>query len=30
MNDSRPDVHDAVAAAAGWDAMLAFLRMELS
>ena len=30
MNDSRPDVHDAVAAAAGWDAMLAFLRVELS
>jgi carboxymethylenebutenolidase len=29
MNDSRPDVYDAVAAAAGWDAMLAFLRTEL-
>jgi carboxymethylenebutenolidase len=29
MNDSRPDLHDPVAAAAGWDAMLAFLRMEL-
>ena len=29
MNDSRPDVFDAVAAAEGWDAMLAFLRAEL-
>jgi dienelactone hydrolase len=30
MNESRPDVYDGVAAAAGWDAMLAFLRAELS
>ncbi|MDH3212240.1 MAG: dienelactone hydrolase family protein [Myxococcales bacterium] len=30
MNDSRPDVYDGIAAAAGWDAMLAFLRAELS
>ena len=30
MNDTRPDVYDAVAAAAGWDAMLAFLRAELA
>jgi carboxymethylenebutenolidase len=29
MNDSRPDVFDAVAAAEGWDTMLAFLRAEL-
>jgi carboxymethylenebutenolidase len=29
MNDSRPDVFDAVAAAEGWNAMLAFLRAEL-
>jgi carboxymethylenebutenolidase len=30
MNDSRPDRHDAAAAAAGWDRMLAFLRAELT
>jgi len=29
MNDSRPDVYDAAAAAQGWAAMLAFLRAEL-
>jgi carboxymethylenebutenolidase len=29
MNDSRPDVYDAAAAAEGWDAMLAFFRAEL-
>jgi len=29
MNDSRPDVYDAALAAAGWSAMLAFLRAEL-
>jgi carboxymethylenebutenolidase len=29
MNDSRPDVYDAAAAAEGWAAMLAFLRAEL-
>jgi carboxymethylenebutenolidase len=29
MNDSRPDRHDAAAAAEGWDRMLAFLRAEL-
>lgn len=29
MNDSRPDVFDAVAAVEGWNAMLAFLRAEL-
>jgi carboxymethylenebutenolidase len=29
MNDSRPDVYDAASAAAGWSAMLAFLRAEL-
>jgi carboxymethylenebutenolidase len=30
MNDSRPDCHDATAAAEGWDRMLAFLRAKLS
>ena len=30
MNDSRPDRHDATAAAEAWDRMLAFLRAELS
>jgi carboxymethylenebutenolidase len=30
MNDSRPDHHDAAAAAEGWDRMLAFLRATLS
>jgi carboxymethylenebutenolidase len=30
MNDSRPDRHDAAAAAEGWDRMLAFLRAKLS
>ena len=30
MNDSRPDCHDAVAAAEGWDRMLALLRANLS
>jgi dienelactone hydrolase len=29
MNDSRPDVYDATAAAEGWDAMLSFFRAEL-
>jgi carboxymethylenebutenolidase len=29
MNDARPERHDATAAAAGWDRMLAFLRAEL-
>jgi len=29
MNDSRPDVHDAVAAERAWGATLAFLRAEL-
>jgi len=29
MNDSRPDVYDAAAAAEGWSALLAFLRAEL-
>ena len=29
MDESRPDVHDAVAASAAWDALLAFLRAEL-
>jgi carboxymethylenebutenolidase len=29
MNDTRPDVHDAVAAERAWGAMLAFLRAEL-
>ena len=29
MNDTRPDCHDPVAARAGWDAALAFLRAEL-
>jgi carboxymethylenebutenolidase len=29
MNDSRPDCHDAAAAAEGWDRMLAFLRAKL-
>jgi carboxymethylenebutenolidase len=29
MNDSRPDLFDAVAAAEGWNAMLALLRAEL-
>ncbi len=30
MNESRPDVFDAAAAAAGWSALLAFLRAELA
>jgi carboxymethylenebutenolidase len=30
MNDTRPDRFDAVAAAAGWDRLLAFLRAELA
>jgi len=30
MNDSRPDCHDAAAAAEGWDRMLALLRAKLS
>ncbi len=30
MNDSRPDCHDAAAAAEGWDRMRAFLRAELT
>jgi carboxymethylenebutenolidase len=30
MNDARPDVHDAAAAERGWDALLSFLRAELS
>jgi carboxymethylenebutenolidase len=30
MNDSRPDRHDAAAAAEGWDRMLALLRAKLS
>ena len=30
MNDTRPDVHDAVAAAETWDALLAFFRSELA
>lgn len=30
MDDTRPDRHDAAAAARGWDRMLAFLRAELS
>ncbi len=30
MNDTRPDCHDAVAAAEGWDRMLALLRAKLS
>ncbi len=30
MNESRPDAHDAAAAAAGWSALLAFLRAELN
>jgi carboxymethylenebutenolidase len=29
MNDSRPDVYGAAAAAEGWDAMLSFFRVEL-
>jgi len=29
MNDSRPDVYDAKAAAEGWDAILSFFRAEL-
>jgi carboxymethylenebutenolidase len=30
MNDSRPDCHDAAAAAEGWDRMLALLRAKLA
>jgi carboxymethylenebutenolidase len=30
MNDTRPDVHDAVAAAATWDALLAFFHSQLA
>lgn len=30
MNPDRPEVHDAAAAASGWDRLLAFLRAELS
>ena len=30
MNDSRPDRHDAAAAAEGWDRMLALLRAKLA
>jgi carboxymethylenebutenolidase len=30
MNDSRPDAHDAVAARAAWNDILAFLRAELA
>lgn len=30
MNDSRPEVHDATAAAEDWDTLLAFFRAELS
>lgn len=30
MNDSRPDVFDAVAAERGWDMLLSFLRAELA
>jgi carboxymethylenebutenolidase len=30
MNDSRPDCHDAPAAAEGWDRMLALLRAKLA
>jgi carboxymethylenebutenolidase len=30
MDETRPDRHDAAAAARGWDRMLAFLRAELS
>jgi hypothetical protein len=30
MNDARLDVHDAIAAAETWDALLAFFRSELA
>jgi len=30
LNDSRPDVHDAAAAADSWDALLAFFRSQLA
>ena len=30
MDDTRPDVYDAVAASEGWDALLAFFRAELA
>jgi carboxymethylenebutenolidase len=30
MNDSRPEAYDAVAAAVGWSALLAFFRAELA
>ena len=30
MDDTRPDVYDAVAASEGWDALLTFFRAELA